>query len=285
MSKLEDALSAALIKRKQVLSQPPEAILSEYAKEDPEGPDTPGASSQAAHMGPFHAIPDEIKNDPQYLMGSEQNRMAAEQFGILKETLIRSTNGTDFKNTIMVTSSFGGEGKTVISINLAISLAKELDHTVLLVDADLRKPSISEYLCMEQLPGLTECLSGEIALGEALTRTDISKLSILPSGRPAENPAELFSSKVMADLVAEIKHRYPDRYIIIDTPPVIPFAETRTMGHCVDNVIYVVKEGASSLQIVERGLKALKGASILGLVFNQATDAGLPSHVGLSSYY
>ncbi len=278
MSKLEDTISAALEKRKRALAL--------QALPDGEVPyDSPIITEGAEHKGPVHTIPTWIQNDPLFLMGGEQNRAAAEQFGILKESLIKSTRGASFKNTLMVTSSLANEGKSIISINLAISLAREYDYTVLLIDADLRKPSVASFLDIKGGAGLTECLTGKTTLSEAIVKTDIGKLRILPAGAPASNPVELISSKRMTELLSEMKHRYSDRYIIIDTPPVIPFAETRILAHNVDGIIYIIKEGGSSLVQVEKGLETLEKSKIIGLVYNQAAGFTGASQYGMNSYY
>jgi len=178
----------------------------------------------------------------------------------------------------MVTSSVSCEGKSITALNLALTLAQEYDHTVLLVDADLRKPSIHGYLEIEPRAGLSECLLEDYDISKVLLRTGIGKLSLLPAGREVRNPAGIFSSQKARDLFLEIKHRYPDRYIIIDSPPVLPFAETRSLSTLVDGVILVVKEGSVPLHNVSETLDCLKGADILGIVYNAATVESRRDH-------
>ncbi|TVQ98207.1 MAG: polysaccharide biosynthesis tyrosine autokinase [Desulfovibrionales bacterium] len=203
----------------------------------------------------------------------------AEEYRKLKEMIIKLTRSDQTKNTLMITSAMSGEGKTTTALNLAISLAQEYDHTVLLIDADLRKPSIMRYLdkTAPPGPGLTECLLDDTPVSEVLVKTGIGKLVILPSGRVAPNPGELFSSKKLRDLIREMKHRYQDRYIIIDTPPVLPFAETRTLSGIVDGVIVVVKSGLSTVENIQDACEAMRGANLLGLVYNHARPDSLSS--------
>lgn len=197
----------------------------------------------------------------------------AEEYRKLKATLVKMTYGEPFRNTMMVTSAIPGEGKSITALNLAISLAQEFDHTVLLVDADLRRPAVHRYLNIDRRVGLSECLLNEADLSEAIIPTGIGRLSVVTAGREITNPGELFSSHRMKSMLEEIKHRYNDRYIIFDTPPLLPFAETRSLAHLVDGVIFVIKEELASQTNVRDAVETLKGANILGVVYNDANIA------------
>lgn len=205
---------------------------------------------------------------------------ASEEYRKLKEQLVKLTNSKGFQNTILVTSSTVGEGKSVTSVNLAVSLAMEFDHTVLLIDADIRRPTCHTYFNCGVAPGLAECLLDGIELKDALVSTGIGRLSFLPAGRPVDNPVEVLNSSLMRDFLAEIKHRYPDRYIIIDTAPVLPFAEARVLSRFVDGTLLVVRERSVSVSDVQETLQALNGSNILGIVYNGAAKTS--SH---GSYY
>ncbi|MBV5339600.1 MAG: tyrosine-protein kinase family protein [Deltaproteobacteria bacterium] len=195
---------------------------------------------------------------------------AAEEYRKLKSVVVKLTKEGSFLNMLMVTSSVGGEGKSLTSLNLALSLAQEFDHTVLLVDADIRKPTIHSYLGIENSAGLTDCLLDGVDVKDALIRTGIGKLSFLPAGRSVPNPAEVFTSQRMRDFFLEMKNRYHDRYIIIDTPPVLPFAETRSLSAIVDGIVLVAKEGLVTLRNIEETMEYIKGAPMLGIVYNEA---------------
>jgi exopolysaccharide/PEP-CTERM locus tyrosine autokinase len=197
--------------------------------------------------------------------------------------IIRATK-SDFLNTLMVTSSVGGEGKTLTAINLAISMAQEIDHSILLVDADLRKPAIHHYLGISIEHGLSDYLSGDAELKDLLIRTGIGKLVFLPAGRKIENPVELLSSGRMRELIKELKHRYADRYIIIDTPPIMPFAEALAIGSYVDGVVFVVREGYAQRRTVEEAINLINSFKILGVVFNAAKIENLDGHYARYSY-
>ncbi|MBT1070862.1 XrtA-associated tyrosine autokinase [Pelotalea chapellei] len=207
------------------------------------------------------------------------NTPAAEEYRKLKSAIVRLTKSDSFSNMLMVTSSIGSEGKSITALNLALSMAQEFDHTVLLVDADLRKPSIHTYLGIENKVGLTECLLDGVDVKDAIIRTGIGKLSLLTAGREVRNPAEVFSSQRVKEFFLELKNRYPDRYIIIDTPPVLPFAETRSLSSVVDGVVLVVKEGEVSLKKISETMDCLKGTSLLGVVYNEAAKYHSDSHL------
>jgi receptor protein-tyrosine kinase/non-specific protein-tyrosine kinase len=173
-----------------------------------------------------------------------------------------------FKNTILVTSAIPHEGKSITALNLAVSLAQEYDHTVLLIDADFRRPSIHSYLGIEQRKGFAECILGEARFEDVIIPTGIGRLSVLTAGREVPNPVELFASQKTENLIAEMKNRYHDRFIIFDSPPVLPFAEARTLANLVDGVLFVVKEQLASNQNIKDAIDALKGCSLLGMVYN-----------------
>jgi len=199
----------------------------------------------------------------------------SEEYRKLKSVVASFAQLDGFKNVIMVTSSVSSEGKSLTSLNLAITLAQEFDHTVLLIDADLRKPSLQGYLGMEPAKGLSEYLAGGVELGELLIKTGIGRLTLLPAGTPVKNPVEFFSSQKMKDFLTEIKNRYPDRFIIIDTPPVLPFAESRTLSGLVDGVLLVIREGQTTPENVADAMKAIESSKLVGAVYNDATLANL----------
>jgi len=208
----------------------------------------------------------------------------SEQYRKLKSTLVRMTSQESFRNLIMVASAVAGEGKSMTAVNLAISLAQELDLTVLLVDADLRRPSIHRYLEFEPALGLSDCLLDGVDPVDAIINTNVGRLAIMPAGKDVVNPLELFNSRKMQDLLAEIKHRYNDRYVIIDTPPLLPFAETRLLGHLVDGIVFVIQEGLAPRESIQEAIEALKGCPILGVLLNNSITVSNDSH-HYSTYY
>src|SRR5512139_722288 len=210
----------------------------------------------------------ELPKNPYLVTLTEPDSPIAEEYKKLKSMVVKMTKQGKFQNTLMVTSTVAEEGKSITAMNLAITLACEYDHTVLLVDADLRRPSLGKLLGIETSPGLSDCLLNGLDIKDALVKTGIGKMVFLPSGSHVSDPVELLLSRRMQELLSDIKHRYADRYVIIDTPPVLPFAEVHSLASGVDGLIYVVREGLAPLNGIKEALGMLKGCNVLGFVFN-----------------
>ena len=172
----------------------------------------------------------------------------------------------------MVTSSSPAEGKTFTSINLAVSVAMELDKTVLLIDADIHKPAASDILGVGDRPGLIDVLSSkDVDLASVLVRTDIPSLSLLPVGKERIDANELLSSNAMAALMKELAHRYHDRVIVIDTPPILVANEAAVLSNLVGQVVVVVEAEKTRKTLLDEALSAitLRNKSV-GLVLNKS---------------
>ncbi len=205
---------------------------------------------------------------PCIIQFTDEHAPLTEEYRKLKSLIIKLMKKDDSNaNTIMVTSSESGEGKSLTAINLALVMAQEYNHTVLLVDADLRRPVLHTYLGLKPAAGLTDCIIDGVDPGRAIIRTSMPQLSVLPAGRRTDKPAELISSNRMKALIHEVKHRYHDRFIILDTPPALLFSETHVLSSYVDGVLFIVKEGVSGSS-VRASLEVLKEAPLLGIVFN-----------------
>ena len=258
MSRIEAAMEEAA-RLRQGARQPGTLHPSEQIRmEEPPAPEVPCPDQRLSPSHPF-LVNLHLPHSP-----------AAEEYRKLKSVLVKMAKGERFRNAIMVTSSVPSEGKSLTALNLAISLAQELDNTVLLIDADLRRPSLHRYLEIGEGAGFSDVMLGEAEIARTIVATGIGKLSVMRAGRQVPNPAELFSSKRMKELVEEMKHRYPDRYLIFDTPPVLPFAETPLLAHLVDGVLFVVRERLAPQPNVHAALELLKGSELLGLVYNAA---------------
>jgi protein-tyrosine kinase len=203
---------------------------------------------------------------------------AEEDYKLIRTQIVQRTKA-DNKNLLMVTGPLPGEGKTLTAINVAISLAQEKDKTVLLVDADLRRPAVHEYLGLSRTPGLVEYLTDKQTLPELLVHPeDIPKLVVLPGGRPIREAAELISSPLMVDLVEELKHFYPDRYVLFDLPPMLTFTDALAFAPLVDGIILVVERGKTPRDDIQRCLKMIEDFPLLGLVFNKVEGKGEVYH-------
>ena len=175
-------------------------------------------------------------------------------------------------NTIMMTSVADGEGTTLTSINLAVSIAKEVKQTVLLVDTDLRNPTIHKYLGYNPKEGLSDYLVGDLSLSELLINPGIDKLVVLLGGQPVPGSTEILGSPKMEALVQEMKHRYPDRYVIFDCPSVLDSADALVFSAHVDGIILVVESGSTPRERIRKAVDLLKDRNLLGSVMNKAKE-------------
>jgi len=189
-----------------------------------------------------------------------------EQFRLIRTNLMFSLVDND-KKVLMVTSPESGDGKSTIAANLAIVLAQQ-EKQVLLVDADLRKPTIHYSFNISNLYGLTSYLTKEITIDEGIRKTAIPNLYILPSGRIPPNPSELLSSKCMEKTIDELKGQFD--FVVIDTPPVLSVTDPQIVANICDGVVLVVSSGKTQK---DKALKAKElinnaKANLLGVIVN-----------------
>ena len=199
------------------------------------------------------------------------NDRTAEQIKILRTEVLKSM-GELGGRTIIVTSPNRGEGKTVTAVNLAVSLAQELDKTVLLVDANLRNPAVHRNLGLNDLPGLSDYLKDKRAVPDLLVNPGINKLTVLPAGKPIQNSSELMGAPRMEALVLAMKERYPDRAIIFDTPSLLTSADPLVLARFVDGVLMVVEAERTSREELRRAMELLEGRKIVGTVLNKVRE-------------
>ena len=204
----------------------------------------------------------------------------ADEFRILKRPLIANTSERKpvpikHANLIMVTSSIPGEGKTFSAVNLALSLAMERDRTVLLVDADVARPSLPALIGLPPSRGLLDVLENkDVDLGDVLLRTNIEKLSILPSGTQNRQATELLASGNMAQLLDEMSLRYADRIIVFDSPPLLVTTEARVLATQMGQIVFVVHAESTLQSDVKRALATIESCPIKMMVLNQARTMG-----------
>lgn len=194
-----------------------------------------------------------------------------EVFKTLRVRLLHPKDGRTAPRTIMVTSATPREGKSFVTANLGISLAQGMDQHALLVDCDLRRPSLAAMFGMGTNVGLADFLRDEMKLADLIDKTVVKKLSVLPSGKPPVNPAELLSSTRMKALVEELSSRYEDRIIIFDTPPALVAAESSVLAGLVDAVILVVRQGGAGKNEIQKLIDLIGADRIIGIVFNDRT--------------
>jgi receptor protein-tyrosine kinase len=181
----------------------------------------------------------------------------------------------------MITSSLAGEGKTFVSINLAMSLAMELDTTVLLVDADAARPAVLGRLGLRPAKGLLDVLTEpDLALADVLLKTNVERLTILPAGTHQERATELLASASMNALVEELASRYPDRIVVFDAPPLIASTESRVLAAHMGQVILVVEADRTPQSNVLEALATVENCPVVMTLLNKAPS----SEVGYGYY-
>ena len=221
-------------------------------------------------VAPNPASIDTISIDPLLVTGLNPQSIESEQFRLLKNNILFPEKGNPPK-CIMITSTSPGEGKSFVAANFAISLSQSIDEYVLLMDCDLRSPSIHSMFGYDHnMQGLSEYLSKGKPLSSLLIKTFMDKLTILPAGRVPVNPSDLLASEQMRRLIHEVKLRYSDRYIIIDTPPPYLTSETSVISRQVDGIVIVVKQGQTRKKDILNIIDIYGKEKILGVVYNFA---------------
>jgi len=201
-----------------------------------------------------------------------------EEFRVIKRPLLKRAfaeraPGKNPGNLIMITSSLPGEGKTYSSINLAMSIAMELDHTVLLVDADVARPSVMRTLGLPAQRGLMDILVDDsLDVSDVLLRTNVETLAILPAGTSTPHATELLASSAMTSLVGELANRYPDRVIIFDSPPLLLTSESRELASHMGQIVVVVEAQTTTQHAVKEALQRLEGFDNVNLIYNKTRD-------------
>lgn len=206
--------------------------------------------------------------------GQERNQMA-EEYRTIKRPLLMNAfpeedNGIERANLILVTSSIPGEGKTFTAINLALSIAMERDKTVLLIDADVARPSVSKALGLTSEEGLTDLLKNpSIRFPDVVLKTDIPNLNLLPAGNRDRHSTELLASDAMKRLANELSARYPDRIVIFDSPPILAATQGSVLAGLVGQVVLVIESESTPQYLVMETISKLSACEVIGCVLNK----------------
>jgi protein-tyrosine kinase len=204
-----------------------------------------------------------------------QRTQTAESFRRIKRHILANVanskaGGPQNANLVLVTSSLPGEGKSFCAVNLAISIALEIDHTVLLVDADVAKPRILDVLGVQAERGLMDVLlDRRIEIGDVLLKTDIGKLSLLPAGTAHNHATEFLASDSMRVILREMAERYEDRIIIFDSPPILAASESAVLASRMGQIVMVVEAGRTSEAILKTALARIEPSNFVGLLLNK----------------
>ncbi len=277
-----------------------DASVRAPAPVSPAGPQAPAPSAAAASAPQAGASPvPQVAGAPEpvrihleamrargMVVPSGPPTQASQEFRVIKRPLLANALGRGGQEAvrhgkrIMVTSAFPGEGKSFCAINLAMSIASERDHGVILVDADVARPSIPRELGINTEAGLMDWLiNGHPDLSQLVLSTNVDTLSILPAGRRHEDATELLASDAMSRLLEQLSERYPDRIIVFDSPPLLVTTEARVLASYMGQIVMVVEAGRTPREAVSQALATVESNEIVGLVLNKAHN------VETSGYY
>ncbi|MFH2060888.1 MAG: polysaccharide biosynthesis tyrosine autokinase [Pseudomonadota bacterium] len=265
MGKIFNALEKS-VKSEKITEQGPPLLQSNEPPSEQAGIkiSSDGSSYQAESSDNMFA---RLSSD--LVVALKPQSVEAEQFRNLKNNILFPEKGNPPK-TIMVTSTIPGDGKSFVASNLAISIAQSIDEYVLLMDCDLRASSLGSLFGFTDVNGLSEYLTKAMPFSALLQNTFLEKLKVLPAGHTPKNPSELLTSEQMRKLIHEVKLRYNDRYIILDTPPPYITSETSALARQVDGVILVVRQRKSKKQDIHDIIDIYGREKILGIVYNDA---------------
>ena len=235
-----------------------------------EMPDDPGAPS-----GSLVSVDEDALRRAGFIASENFERRLAEEYRYIKRPLIASAFGIGVPkvkngNLIMLASALSGEGKTHTCINLAMSMAMEKDRTVLLIDGDVAKPTISGVFGLAEHPGLLDFISGDVTdLREVIVRTDLPKLRIMPAGRPRKHATELLASNRTRSVIQELQSRYSDRIVLMDSPPLLATSEALVLASLVGQVLVVVAADSTPRAAVREAVAQLGPEQAVSLVLNK----------------
>jgi exopolysaccharide/PEP-CTERM locus tyrosine autokinase len=205
--------------------------------------------------------------DERLIKATGVSSSVAESFRTFRTKILHPESGNPIRK-VLVTSAVPGEGKSFVCANMAVSFAQGVDHHALMVNCDLRKPSLEKMFGLSNDEGLVNYLRDNAEIGSLITEVGVNKLSLLPAGPPPVNPAELLGSEMMEQLVEELAGRYDDRVVFFDSPPLQVASETAVLAKYVDGIVLVVRWGASRREYVQSLVEQLGKSNIIGIVFN-----------------
>jgi protein-tyrosine kinase len=215
----------------------------------------------------------------------------ANEFRVIKRPLIANVQGRagvrpKNANLVMLTSALAGEGKSFCALNLALSIALELDNTVLLVDADVASPSILDMLGLPHTRGLMDVLTDpKLNLADVILRTNVEKLSILPAGTSQQRATELLASDQMKRLVDDVATRYPDRIIVFDSPPLLLTTESPVLATHMGQIVVVVEAEKTTASVLKHAMGTIEQCPVVMMTLNKARVSEIGPYYGYGYRY
>jgi non-specific protein-tyrosine kinase len=250
---------------------PKETVMPGWAPDD--GLSPVAGKDTIGWVSPSYTHSRSVRFNPEVLANNRciaffPNVPEVESYRVLRTQISPRTIDTN-GNTLMVTSALPGEGKTLTAINLTFTIAKEFEQTVLLVDCDLRQQSIHKVLGIPGEHGLVDYILDNRPVQDLIVWPGLEKMTLISGGKTLQGSSEVLGSSRMKELVAEMKTRYPDRYVIFDVPPVLSTADAIAFAPWVDKVVMVVRAGETPLPDVKKALEMLPREKVLGIVLNR----------------
>lgn len=218
-----------------------------------------------------------------FIVPGARPHQLTDEFRVIKRPLIHNFLGRGVPkahqgNLVMVTSALPGEGKTFTAVNLALSIAAEIDNTVLLVDADVAHPAVQHTLGLPEGMGLLDVLTGRCSMREAIVRTNIDKLTVMQAGLPQDHATEMLSSAAMVRLLEEMASRYADRIIVFDLPPLLLTTEARVMAGHAGQLVLVVRAHQTTVSEFNHALATVEDVPLKMVMLNQAQSSDQGPH-------
>lgn len=263
MDKLEKALIKAREQRETVQGAPSDGLVVPTVSAQP----MPQAKGAPSSVQTKKVVVDDEALESSRIVARLNRSANADIFRILRTKVLQSMTRSKM-NTIAVTSPNYGDGKTTVAVNLALSLALDLKQTVLLVDLDLRSPSIHTVLGIDPQVGLSDYFVRDAAVPDCLVKPAFDRIVVLPISQPIDDSSEMLASPKMAKLAHELKSRYPDRIVIYDMPPLLSQDDTIAFLPHVDGVLLVVRDGKTQVDDIRQCMNTLGNANLLGTVLN-----------------
>jgi capsular exopolysaccharide synthesis family protein len=219
------------------------------------------------------------------LVALEKDSAASEQYKILREQVKRFRRDAGIR-VVSVTSPVKRDGKSTVAVNLAAALALDYDENVLLIDGDLRAPSVHRYFELNPVPGLTDYLganSSPTDIGSLVQETFLPGLSVLPAGKPTNFASELLAKDKMRQLMEDVRVRFPSHHIVVDTPPILATPDPQVVARHVDGVLLVIRASKTPRDYVAKSVQLLNSSKLMGIVLN-AAELGIASKYYYYSY-
>jgi protein-tyrosine kinase len=214
---------------------------------------------------PFEWVDLNLARGSKIVTLSDPTSLASNQYHVLKGKLGQMRQDKTLK-TMLITSPSSSEGKTLTAVNLALTLAQEIEQRVLLVDANLKNPALHSLLGLMDSKGLVNMLAGELSSSEVILRTKISNFYVVPSGKVKEGSKELLNCEALKDFLAYVKEKFD--WVIVDSPSITPFAEVDLLTSLVDGILVVVRASQNPTPLISESIQPLKKRNLLGFVFN-----------------